>query len=362
MLTVWYHDPAEVDPRSSWTGLTPALAAAAYEDITECDEQQVTELFAYARPDAVIDNDGLPVVSIEQTMMNPIGHNLPQRFSCLLRAVEVDVASVLYHPRSSRRTFSDPNVRYTNPRVALAQRHMRTLFPDSSPSVSLYWPLDSTLLPDRSQGAQQNLADLVQELCETSGSDADLWGLGTVGRALAEMEDVIDQYGTRIRPNGSYRRFFPEGLPHAQTSAGHSVDPPGKATLDDTRAVLDVLGRRFRFTPSGERAVAALMSREISLVFTATANRGRTDSEHPWPAYFALLDVLYARTGPSVGDRRMNMIYVLPISTATWLRRLDGRPAMMRIVDAIADVVVLTDGVVRGQGIDVPDDERRLTE
>ena len=55
------------------------------------------------------------------------------------------------------------------------------------------------------------------------------------------------------------------------------------------------------------------------------------------------------------------MIYVLPIPVSTWLLRLDRRPAMMRIVDALADVVVLHDGIVAGRSIDVTDSQRLLT-
>src|SRR5262245_62016261 len=109
--TVWYHDPAEVDPQTSWTGLVPHLSGATYADITACSIPAVTDLFGYARPDAVIEVDGQPVLSIEQTMMNPSGHNLPQRFSCLLKAAEHGVAGVLYHPEYARRTYSDPNPR-----------------------------------------------------------------------------------------------------------------------------------------------------------------------------------------------------------------------------------------------------------
>ncbi|MEI7631490.1 MAG: hypothetical protein WCJ73_10190, partial [Actinomycetes bacterium] len=66
-VTVWFHDPTEVDPDSSWTGLVPALTDADYRDIKKCTIPAVTELFEYARPDAVVDVDGQPVVSIEQT-------------------------------------------------------------------------------------------------------------------------------------------------------------------------------------------------------------------------------------------------------------------------------------------------------
>src|SRR5436190_19475677 len=106
-LVVWFHDPSEVDPRTSWTGLCPALAGARRADIRSCRVNRVTDLFLYARPDAVVSIYDVPLVSIEQTKMNPSGHNIPQRFSCVVRAAELGIPSILYYPKSSRRTFSD---------------------------------------------------------------------------------------------------------------------------------------------------------------------------------------------------------------------------------------------------------------
>src|SRR4051812_21410019 len=111
-VEIFHHDPVEVDPRTSWTGLTPLLLGAKRTGILSTSNPRVVDLFGYARPDAVVTVDGVPVVAIEQTAMNPSGHNIPQRFSCLVRAAELGVAGILYYPEYSRRTFSDPNVRY----------------------------------------------------------------------------------------------------------------------------------------------------------------------------------------------------------------------------------------------------------
>jgi hypothetical protein len=361
-LTVWYHDPTEVDVNTSWTGLVPGLGAADYRDIRRCDDPDVTALFGYARPDAVVAGHK-PLLSIEQTKMNPSGHNLPQRFSCLLRASELGVPSVLYHPEYARRTYSDPNPRYTNPRVALAQLRMLDLFPDSPPSVSLYWPTDpTTLLPDLSQGAQANLAELMRVVLEHDGRP-DLRGTRLFAEQREDMERVIEAYGPAIRANRSYREFFSDGLPHARTRSGHSVDPPRKAIFRRTADLVESWKRHLVLTRAGHDREQSLHAREISLTFKGTLNGNRNDSEHPWPGYLTLLDVLYTRTGANVTDRCMNLVYELDLPMRVWLSRVDQGsqpPAMTRIVDAIADVIVLADGIVTGRSRGIADTERVL--
>ncbi len=347
-VTVWYHDAAEVDPDTSWTGLVAGLAKARYQNITGCSVKAVTDLFRYARPDAVIAMGDAPVLSIEQTKMNPSGHNLPQRYSCLLRAAELGVAGVLYHPEYARRTYSDPNPRYTNPRVALAQLRMLDLFPSAPPSLSVYWPTDpATLLPSLDRDAQGNLAAFVEDVLKYAGSSPGMKRMSTFLAATAEMHRVVDSYGSRIKRNRSFRAHFPDGMSHTRTSDGHAVDPPPKAVFERTDGFIDALLGPHATEAAGE-AVHAALPCGVTLRFRATTNKNKTDSEHPWPGYFSLLDVLYARTGPTSRDRRINMVYELPVPLYTWLARLPTEPAAMRIVDALADVIVLRDATIRG--------------
>ena len=168
-IVVYYHDPIEVDPRTGWTGLCPDLLNAKRIDISEVVDQRVTQLFEYARPDAVITVDGQPVVSIEQTQMNPSGHNIPQRFSFHVRAAELRVPSILYYPEYARRVFSDPNVRYLNIRVPLAQIRLSSIY--RIPALTVFWPTDpNTKLPDTRQRAHRELADVVNLLIASRNS------------------------------------------------------------------------------------------------------------------------------------------------------------------------------------------------
>lgn len=345
-VVVYFHDPVEVDPRTSWTGLAPSLRNARRVDIAGVVDPRVTDLFDFARPDAVVTVDGRPVVAIEQTQMNPSGHNIPQRFSFHLRAAELGVPSILYYPQASRRTFSDPNVRYVQVRVPLAQRRLSEIF--GVPVLSSFWPTDpNSLLPDTRRAAHQEMADLVESFVVHGSPDS--IRLPAVQRALQAMDRSVVDYESNYRVNQTVREYFPDGIASSRSTTGRAIDPPDGVRLVRTselisrppyaglpRAALDILGRR-----------------EFSLVYTGTANAKRTDSEHPWPGYLTLFDALYAREsrGRTSAQRMFNLIYVLPnIPSKLFGERADRQtpPTATFIVDSFADAIVFDDGIRLG--------------
>lgn len=344
-VEIFFHDPAEVDPLTSWTGLCAPLSRAVRVDITKATNPAVTALFDYARPDVVVAVDGKPVVSIEQTAMNPSGHNIPQRFSFQVRAAELGVPSILYYPEKSRRTYSDPNERYINPRVPLAQRRLTQLF--RVPALSSFWPTDHRKLPDPRPAAQRQMAELVAALINGAGSGAALLARPEVKHALAEMDRVVAAYSTRIRENASVRCLVSEGYVTAEAAKGLCIDPPPGARLENTAVFLMEAG----LTSAPPALRAKLSARRHTLVFTGTANKMRTDSEHPWPGYLSLIDILYCRTGRTPLDRHTNLAYRLPVTSSTYLSRANkaNPPTATYIVDTFADVLVLNDGLVPGR-------------
>lgn len=351
-IKVYYHDPVEVNPVSSWTGLSRWLPDAERIDIRQTTEPSVTSLFGYARPDAVVVVDGAPVVAIEQTNMNPSGHNIPQRFSCLVRAAEVGVPGILYYPEFSRRTFSDPNVRYLQVRVPLAQERLTRIY--NVPSLSVFWPTDSsTKLPTTVQAAHTDLARIVDALIEFRSN----WGASlkhpVIEQARTRMCEAIAPYANRYPRNASVRRFMPDGYASVRALCPWSVDPPNKAQLVRTEILLSKLGARYSDRPEWGRVRDHLARREFSLVFTGTLNQRGDDSEHPWPGYLTLLDILYTRSegGRTTADRDQNLIYALPTAATTCARKLAQLPVPTptRIVYEFADLLCLSDGLILGK-------------
>jgi hypothetical protein len=282
---------------------------------------------------------------------NPSGHNIPQRFSSQLRAAELGVPSILYYPEYARRTFSDPNVRYLQVRVPMAQLRVTRTF--EVPTLSVFWPTNPrTKLPETGQAAHQEMANLVNSLVTGAGDPDAIQQLPEVTMALDRMAQVISRYASRYRPNGSVRRLCPEGFSSASVATGGSVDPPEKVQLLETTAFIrSFVANSARAEWSA--AKDALRRRPLTLLLTGTANKDRTDSEHPWPGYLILIDVLYARSdgGRSPTDRAMNLVYRLPVPVNTFLRRANEvePPTATYIVDTFADLVWLNGGLVAGR-------------
>lgn len=351
-ITIYYHDPVEVQPSTSWTGLCQPLSPAKRVHVSKAINPKVLALFEYARPDAVITIDGNPLVSIEQTAMNPSGHNIPQRFSFHVRAAELGVPSILYYPEHSRRTYSDPNERNLQVRVPLAQKRLSSIY--QVPAVSIFWPTNErTKLPDRNPAVHIEMAEVVGELIENFGSDSTQ--LPSIRRALQKMDTAVTRYASSegdYDTNASVRSLFPAGFSTARTAGGIAIDPPNKSKLFRTN---DFLGSLHNYSKRAywSEIEEKLNQREYTLVFSATANSGKIDSEHPWPGYLTLLDILYLRKdgGRSPTYRIGNLVYQLPVQLSKFLPRLAApkQPTATHIVDVFSDLIMLDGGVVAGR-------------
>ena len=361
-VTIWYHDAEEVNPRTSFVGLSKVLQAAQRRDWTEAPRGPITDLFDYARPDVVISVDGVPVCSLELTNMNPSGHNIPQRFSCMARAAELGIPAILYYPEACRRRFSDPNVRYLNIRVPMA--NIRLIETYNVPSLSVFWPTDQqTKLPTTGQSDHKFLADLMELFIQWKDNKGFVLNHPLFQKAVQEMKNTISRYkGSSYKKNKTVRRFLPNGFQqsYAGEHKGKSVfiDPPGGAIMFETSELISILESDYKVLPDWAVAKRILNRRRYSLVYKGTLSSGGLDSEHPYPGHLTMLDVLYCRKkgGKSHLDRDMNVIYALPANISSFIQRIeasmssmDKKPTATYIVDTFADLLLLDGGVVFGK-------------
>lgn len=351
-IVIYYHDPIEVDFSTSWTGLCTSLKEAKLVNIKTIIDKQVTALFDYARPDAVITIDGKPVLSIEQTQMNPSGHNIPQRFSFQVRAAELGIPSILYYPEFSRRTFSDPNVRYLQLRVPLAQKILSKIY--NVPALSVFWPTNNeTKLPDTNQSSHSEMARVVNAIVSNKVK-GNFFKLPEIEKAIKTMDDVMIKYSklNSYDKNPSVRSLLPKGFPQSKIGKDIFIDPPLKAKLYKTKEFLSTLSYPTK-SPQWKDIESKLRKRDLTLVFNGTPNKQKIDSEHPWPGYLTLLDILYLRkeNGKSTSDRSINLVYGLPVKLETFLDRANRNlpPTATYIVDSFADLIILNEGVVVGR-------------
>lgn len=242
---LWYHDPNEVDPKHSWLKNSPSLISSCdrkhYDD---CSYSKVLALVEYTRPDFILTIDGEPVLSVEVTTEVPTGHNLPQRYACLLRAAELGVPSLYYYPEYSRKTtgISDKTL-YLNVRTPLAQLRMGKIF--DVPLLSMFWPTDSvTNFPTTDITKHAQLARLVEytkRLYDTTGGKLKL-----SDPEVIKITEEMEKKSVPIKPssygvNASYRSVFPEGNAFTSGIAGKSIDPPRSCRVESTKSLLHVL-------------------------------------------------------------------------------------------------------------------------
>jgi len=357
IIELYYHDESEVDPIHSWLNNSRFLVDNAFiKSYNECSYCRVLALTEYARPDFILAINGEPILSAELTEMNPSGHNLPQRFSCLLRAAELGIPSLFYCPKYSRRTASDPNPRYINVRVALAQMRLSDIF--GVPSLTMIWPTDPlTILPTANNSDHKPLADFVEYVAKQrlrgnilSRSDSEVKKITEHMKHLSVPQRLSD-----YRPNSTYRKIYPSGDAFsrnvlASMGINHAIDPPGSCQIENTHTLLTSIYSSMGRKLSKNKKITTLLNRENSFIYKGTANSNCTGPEHPYPGYLTLLDILYLRleNGQTTRERNMNLVFILPITLQAYTENAINRPTGLNILMEFADIIILEDAVVLG--------------
>ena len=352
---LWYHDENEVDERHSWLSNSPWLINnTVRKSYDNCSYSKVLALVEYARPDFILTVDGEPLISVEVTEMNPSGHNLPQRFSCLLRAAEMGIPSLFYYPEYSRRSTSDPNPRYLNVRTPLAQLRLSELF--GVPSLSMFWPTDAnSLMPSHNLADHLPLAQFMEYTLQLFLEQGKKLSLDD--ERVMELQSIMRNKSRPGQPytlNPSFRGIFPDGDSFTKSVLGDmAIDPPTSCRIEVTSDLLRgkyfSLGKNFNQVKN-QKKVKMLLSRERTFVYTGTANRQETGPEHPYPGYLSLLDILYLRQehGQTTRDRSMNLAFELPISVEAYIQNAINRPTGLNILMEFSDLIILKDAIVLG--------------
>lgn len=353
---LWYHDLNEVDPMHSWLKNSPSLISSCdRKHYDECSYSKVLALVEYTRPDFILTIDGEPLLSVELTTEVPTGHNLPQRYACLLRAAELGVPSIYYYPEYSRKTTGvSSKPLYLNVRTPLAQLRMGKIF--DVPSLSMFWPTDpATNFPTSDITKHAQLARLVEytkKLYDTTGGKLKL-----SDPEVVKITKQMEEKSVPVRPssyvrNTSYRAVFPEGNVFTSEIAGKSIDPPPSCRIETTKNLLSTLYLALgkRMPKSTNSRLNRILSRENTFVYKGTCTKNKTGPEHPYPGYLTLLDILYLRkeNGQTTRDRIMNLAFELPMQLEVFRENAFNRPTGLNIIMEFADLIILEDAIVLG--------------
>jgi len=336
-LEVWFdsaRDGIELQPERSFVGLSRHLATVSRRPYRDAPAN-IRALFDYQAPDCVISYRNSPVLSLEITDMNPSGHNIPQRFLCMLRAAELGVPGIMFCMRRGRRRISDGLQRNINPRFLMAQARLEEIF--DSPNIAVFWPTTTQGLPQRNQSAQEELAQVVDDLIDQHIEGQNPNESVRVQHIQNARQSVIQEIvnpagggGGRLRTrNPSVNPCFPNGIP-GSVIGEYPIDPAREprrrgythsgVTMYRTETLLNRMQwlwyehQHDDWTSTRE----GLMERPYTMVFRARANGSFRTSEHPFPGMFAMYDILYSRleNGRDIDNRRFNMVYDLSMDWA----------------------------------------------
>ena len=138
-LRFLYDEPQE----ASWfRDLDSRLSNIPMARIGDTDESsKVRRVLSYDRPDIVLIDGEQPILSIEETIEVPSGHNVGQRFARLAAASEVAVPALYFGPYVAKKHGGKTaGPRYVNLRLFKALDRMIEI--TGSAVITLNWPVD----------------------------------------------------------------------------------------------------------------------------------------------------------------------------------------------------------------------------
>lgn len=348
-VEIWYHDPVEVDPQVSWVANSPYIIQnASFNEYPLCKYSKVLALNEYTRPDFIVTLDGEPIIVVEVSKENPSGHNIPQRFACMVRAAELGIPSLMYFPVCSRRTASNPGVRYLNVRVPLAQLRMSEIY--NVPCLTMRWPTGPDNLPSSNIHDHAALAKFVEHVINSNMSGKKLDRSDAfVCRITQEMKRLcIPRQVSAYPRNSTYRIASPAGEPFSNNLINMSIDPPSSCQVYETTDFLKQQFSKARKSVPNSKKLEPIKARKYTLLYKGTANKSKTGPEHPYPGYLTLLDILYLRDadGQTSHSRSMNLAFSLPISLEAFKDNAINRPTGLNIIMEFADLILLDNALV----------------
>jgi len=138
-LRFLYDEPQE----AAWfRNLDPRLSNIPMARIGDTNESsKVSRVLSYDRPDIVLIDGEQPILSIEETIEVPSGHNVGQRFARLAAASEASVPALYFGPYVAKKHGGKTaGPRYVNLRLFKALDRMIEI--TGGAVITLNWPVD----------------------------------------------------------------------------------------------------------------------------------------------------------------------------------------------------------------------------
>lgn len=286
----------------------------------------IDALLEYDRPDIVLTYGGIPCLALERTEEVPTGHNVGQRFARIVRAAELRVPFVYFFPfvaqkhgneTQQREAENKTNQRYVNARLfkaleRLEQIHHTLILP-------VNWPVDNRYELLRTKDKDNEIREIVSLLIDAALVNLPLNKVQEKPTILANKEKAKREKETRLASQPRYK------------------EPPPTVRIVETNELIDHCSLR-------EPMKKKLSLRKKSLVYEIGMKYVRSD---PYTGMLLFYDYLIARTGPSLSQRSMNLVAMMPnISIDEWRAAASEKSKRKDIFlyTRFADVIVLAGG------------------
>jgi len=298
-------------PEGEWfRSLSPELADAELSLLDDAAPHKVLEIVSYDRPDIVLLSNDEPVLVVEKTGHVPTGKNPLQRVARLVKAAETGIPSILFIPTAAKKHGENASKTNLNHRAIQTLRRIEEI--TGTPMLLVPWPTDDDYELRHDGSEDERLEEFMDQFLSTD-FDPKVPAAGEIREAAErEAERILSEHSAYQQPPGSV-----EIRPTAAAIKSFEIPSGGTFSEDRSESVVCRFGFRTR----------------------------RTD---PYVGAQFAYDYLYCRSGPTIQDRKRNLILHMPeLDRETWFDYHPYRPGNKTALwYACADVLVLADDVL----------------
>ncbi len=244
----------------------------------------VDDITKYDKPDIILIKENKPLLVIEITQEVPTGHNVGQRFARLVRSIEMGIPTIYFFPFDAKKHGQYANM--CNLNIRLIQAAMNILKIHNTPLLCMNWVTDDSgeIITDGTENDE--IIALLKSYVD-SGFDKNCEGIQNY------LKYMQQEYKRRLRARPSY------------------ADLPPSVEAYTTKAFIrqyNVSGLSYEFC-----------NRDKTYVYIMKMTPEKCKRQDPYTGTQFIYDYLVCRSGPSVEDKKNNLVLYFPkLTVNTW--------------------------------------------
>ena len=300
--------------------LSRSLSLAKFHKIGKrgTNPKIIEKLIHYDRPDIILTSGDIPVLVLEKTSEVPSGHNVGQRLGRMVRALEHEIAAIMFMPFDAKKHGKYAALCNLNARVLDCYLKMWTIH--ETPALAVNWPCDNNheLVID---GSEDSAISSVVDCFINSGFKHDC-------TFFTEHKKIMEnEYLERVKTKNSYQK------------------PPPSVKIVSTNKLVEKIQERTDYT---NNIPHDWFSRKESVLYKIEMNEQKCRREDPYTGMQFLYDYQHCRNGKKPENKYRNLVIDIPkVSLSKWLEsnpNCDDRKSVMWY--STANALLLKDGII----------------